>query len=107
MVWNYHEDDVPAPPSEVTVTISGVPSGVRRVLLEHFRIDGEHSNAFTAWQQMGSPQNPTPEQYAHLQAAGALQTLTSPEWMDVSSDGKFTITTRMPRAATSLLHLSW
>src|SRR5262249_12306806 len=27
----------------------------------------------TVWQQMGSPQNPTPEQYARLEAAGQLR----------------------------------
>jgi xylan 1,4-beta-xylosidase len=32
--------------------------------------------------------------------------LTSPEWLDVSS-GKVTITTELPRQATSLVHLKW
>ena len=41
---------------------------------------------------MGSPQEPTPEQYAQLKAAGQLQLLTSPEWLDVSG-GSVTIAT--------------
>jgi xylan 1,4-beta-xylosidase len=76
------------------------------VRLEHFRIDDTHSNAFTVWKAMGSPQDPTPEQYAQLKAAGQLQLLTSPEWLDVSG-GSVTIVTQMPRQATSLLHLAW
>ncbi len=106
MLWNYHDDDLPAAAAPVTVKISGIPVGVHRVLLEHFRIDDTHSNAFTAWKAMGSPQEPTPEQYAQLQAAGQLQTLTSPEWLDVSG-GAVTVTTELPREATSLLHLEW
>ncbi len=106
MLWNYHDDDVPAPAAQVTVKIAGLPAGVRRVRLEHFRIDETHSNAYTVWKAMGSPQDPTPEQYAQLRAAGQLQLLTSPEWLDVSS-GAVTIQTDLPRQAISLLHLEW
>jgi xylan 1,4-beta-xylosidase len=55
---------------------------------------------------MGSPQSPTPEQYARLKEAGQLELLTSPEWLDVR-DGKVTIATNLPRQATSLLRLTW
>jgi xylan 1,4-beta-xylosidase len=107
MLWNYHDDDLPAPSAPVTVTISGIPTGIHKVLLEHYRIDETHSNAFTVWKAMGSPQSPTPEQYAQLKAAGQLQTLTSPEWLDVPANGTLTIHSDLPRQATSLLHLKW
>ncbi len=106
MVWNYHDDDVPAPDADVQVTFAGIPVGVKKVLLEHYRIDNFHSNAYTVWKTMGSPQSPTPEQYAQLKAAGQLQLLTSPEWLDVSG-GKVTISTSLPRQAVSLMHLKW
>ena len=99
-------DDLPAPSAPVTVTISGIPAGVHKVRLQHFRIDDTHSNAFTVWKAMGSPQDPTPEQYAQLKSAGQLQLLTSPEWLDVTT-GSVTIATDLPRQATSLLHLTW
>jgi xylan 1,4-beta-xylosidase len=106
MLWNYHDDDVPAPDAEVQVAIAGIPSGVKKVLLEHYRIDETHSNSYTVWKAMGSPQSPTPEQYAQLKAAGQLQLLTSPEWLDVSG-GKITLSTTLPRQAVSLVHLKW
>ena len=106
ILWNYHDEDLPVAASQVTVKISGIPAGVTKVLLEHFRIDDTHSNAYTVWLAMGSPQNPTPDQYAQLKSAGQLQTLTSPEWLDVTS-GAITVTTTLPREATSLLHLTW
>jgi xylan 1,4-beta-xylosidase len=106
MLWNYHDDNVPAPDADVEVTISGIPPGVKRVLLEHYRIDDTHSNAYTVWKAMGSPQSPTPEQYARLKAAGQLELLTSPQWLDVSG-GKVTVSTSLPRQATSLMHLNW
>jgi xylan 1,4-beta-xylosidase len=106
MVWNYHDDDLPAPASDIQITVSGIPAGVNKVLLEHYRIDETHSNAYTSWKNMGSPQSPTPEQYASLKAAGQLQLLNSPTWIDVDN-GKITIETSLPRQAVSLLRLKW
>ena len=59
----------------------GCPFGGTRVLLEHFRIDRDHSNAFEAWKQMGSPQDPTSEQIAELERTSDLALLASPEWV--------------------------
>jgi xylan 1,4-beta-xylosidase len=106
MVWNYHDDDLPAPDAEVRVTIAGIPPGVKKVLLEHYRIDETHSNAFTAWKKMGSPQAPTAEQTAQLKTAGQLQPLSSPEWLGVTN-GTVALETALPRQAVSLLRLEW
>src|SRR5260370_31028685 len=70
MAWNYHDDDVQAREANVRLVISGVPGG--RVLLRHYRIDQTHSNAYRVWKEMGSPQSPTPQQYARLVSSGAM-----------------------------------
>jgi xylan 1,4-beta-xylosidase len=75
-------------------------------LLQHYRIDETHSNSYTVWKKLGSPQSPTAEQYAQLKEAGQLHLLSSPEWLDVS-DGKVTVATSLPRQATSLMRLKW
>ena len=106
LLWNYQDVDSPTAPVSVEITISGIPDGVRHVSLEHYRIDDTHSNAYTVWKKMGSPQTPSAEQYAELQAAGHLQLLTSPVWLDVR-DGKVTLPTELPHLAISLLRLSW
>lgn len=106
LVWNYHDVNQAAEEAPTTVTISGIPSGVHRVLLQHYRIDETHSNAYTVWQHMGSPQHPNSQQYVDLQAAGQLELLTSPIWLDVPN-GQVKITTDMPREGISLLHLTW
>jgi beta-xylosidase len=41
----------------VRIAIAGSHDG--RVLLRHYRIDETHSNAWTAWKKMGSPQQPS------------------------------------------------
>ena len=106
LVWNYHDVDGPAEAVPTRISISGVPASVHRVLLEHYRIDDTHSNSYTVWKAMGSPQHPTTAQYAELQSAGQLQLLTSPEWADVVN-GQIKVSTDMPRQGISLLHLKW
>jgi len=106
MVWNYHDDDVAAPAAPVHLTLAGLPAGAARPLVEHYRIDADHSNAYTVWQQMGSPQQPTAEQYARLEAAGQLQLLGSPEWMG-AKDGKLELRFALPRQGISLVKVSW
>ena len=106
MLWNYHDDDLPAESAAVQVTIAGIPAGVQKVLLQHYRIDDTHSNSYSVWKAMGSPQTPTAEQYARLKEAGQLELLNSPEWLEVR-DSKVTIDTNLPRQATSLMRLTW
>lgn len=106
MLWNYDDNDLPADAAPVQVRISGIPAGVQRILLHHYRIDQHHSNAYTVWKAMGSPQQPTPEQYAQLKAAGQLQLIDSPQWLTVTK-GQVAITTELPRQAVSLLRLEW
>jgi xylan 1,4-beta-xylosidase len=106
LLWNYHDADETASAAPVTVTIVGLPATAHRVLVTHYRIDDAHSNAYTVWKGMGSPQNPTPEQYQELKSRDGLQLLTSPGWEDVSN-GKLTISTEMPRQSISLLQVNW
>jgi xylan 1,4-beta-xylosidase len=106
LAWNYHDDDRPAPDANVQLEINGVPDAARRVLLHQYRIDETHSNAWTAWKTMGSPQHPTPEQYTALEAAGQLQQFGSPRWMEVRG-GAAKLNITLPRQAVSLLELSW
>lgn len=70
MVWHYHDDDVPGPDAEVSLSLEGIPAG--EAALKQFRIDEKHSNAFAEWKRLGSPQMPSAEQYAKLEIAGRL-----------------------------------
>lgn len=106
LVWNYHDDELAAAPAPVRLALAGIPKTAARVRVEHFRIDDEHSNAYTAWKAMGSPAAPSPEQYARLEAAGQLQLLRSPEWL-WPKDGKLEVEFLLPRHAVSLVRVSW
>jgi xylan 1,4-beta-xylosidase len=106
LLWNYHDEDLPAAPSPVDLTITGLPSAASRALLEHFRIDSDHSNSFAVWNRMGSPRTPSPDQYEKLQSAGQLQLLDSPAWIPIDN-GSAHLSFALPRQAVSLLRLRW
>lgn len=106
LAWNYHDEDVDGPDAPVVLTISGLPPGMDRLQLRHYRIDRTHSNAYTQWKEMGSPQEPAPEQYRRLEAAGQLQILDSPQWV-WNDAGTVEIRLTLPRQGISLLQVSW
>lgn len=107
MVWNYHDDGVGGPAVPVTLHIKNIPA--KEASLQEFRIDEAFSNAYTAWQKMGSPQSVTEEQYRTLETAGKLQSLGSgaSRSCSVSDKGEVDLRTMLPRHAVSLLRLNW
>jgi xylan 1,4-beta-xylosidase len=76
------------------------------MLMHRYSIDETHSNSCTAWKKMGSPQQPSPEQYAALEEAGELQQADSPQWITVQS-GETKLGLVLPRQSVSLLQVSW
>lgn len=106
LAWNYEDNAGGAPPADIRVQIRGLPKGVSQVLLKHWRIDPDHSNAFSAWTSTGSPQTPPEKQLQALRTAGQLQLLESPRRVSVK-DGVITLTFAEPRQGISLLDLTW
>ena len=101
-VWHYHDDDLPGPDAEVELALNGLPWPDGEARLQHFRIDAGHSNAFAEWQRIGSPSQPSPEQYAQLEKAGQLTSLGVPQTVQFESGGT-TVRFKLPRQAVSLL----
>ncbi len=103
MLWHYHDDDLPGAYETVTLSITGLPRDGRPVVLRHYRIDETHSNAHTAWLQMGAPQAPSAAQYAALDRASELALLESPRWLRANdSPGTQVIDVSLPRQSVSL-----
>jgi len=105
-IWNYHDEDLPVTDAAIEVTIKGLPPDVSSALLEHFRVDRDHSNAFAAWKKMGAPPTPSADQYGELEHAGQLELLHSPEWLPITH-GNVQLQFSLPRQSISLLRLSW
>jgi xylan 1,4-beta-xylosidase len=106
LAWHYHDEDVPGPAAAVELTAQGLNTSGKPATLTHDRIDGEHSNAYTAWQKMDSPGEPSAEQRAILLKASALTRLEDPKQVEVR-DGRLVLRFTMPRQSVSLVRLEW
>ena len=106
MVWNYHDDDVAGPAAELKIELSNLGGDDRDATLTEYRIDDTHSNAYTVWKKMGSPQNPTAAQYTELEQAGHLATAGDPKQVKISG-GITRLSTTLPRQAVGLFVLEW
>ena len=104
LAWNYHDDDLPAPAAAVEIVVSGAAAG--RPAVTHYRVDQDQSNSYEAWKKMGSPQSPTPAQYAELEKAGKLKMLGSAERVQVER-GELKLTFQLPRQGVSLLKVAY
>ncbi len=104
MLWSYHDNDQFAAPETVQVNVNGL-TGVT-VTVTRFKIDQEHSNAYTVWKKMGSPQKPTAAQISRLQKAGQLQQLGQPQRITVKNN-KVIIPSALARQDVELLKITW
>jgi xylan 1,4-beta-xylosidase len=104
MVWNYHDDDLPAPAAEVTLAVSGAAPG--RPAVTQYRVDRDHGNSYDAWKRMGSPPAPDAAQRAALEKAAGLPGLGTPQRIPVT-DGKLELSFTLPRQGVSLFTIAY
>jgi xylan 1,4-beta-xylosidase len=104
LIWNYHDDNVPAPDADIVLVVAGLPSPA--ITLVHYRVDKDHSNAYEAWLRMGSPGSPTASQRSQLERSARLQILEPPRTIETMK-GEATIRLSLPRQAVSLLTIAW
>jgi xylan 1,4-beta-xylosidase len=104
LLWNYHDDDLPAPSADVALKVEGLSPG--RATVTHYRIDADHSNSYEAWKRMRSPQDVSPEQYAALEKAAALTTIGAPARQLIKA-GTLELSFPVPRQAVSLITVEY
>jgi len=106
MVWNYEDNETAARPASVELVWENLPARAEPLRIHHYRIDETHSNAFTAWKNMGAPQAPTPLQYSKLEESGKLQEIPPPRFTALSTS-ELRMTFELPWHAVSLLQVGW
>jgi xylan 1,4-beta-xylosidase len=104
MIWNYHDDDTPAQDAIIKLNFKGVPAN--KVMITEHRIDKDNSNSYEVWKKMGSPQEPTPEQYSQLEKAGQLS-MPGKAVAEKVKDGRLIYNMRLQRQGVSLVKISW
>jgi len=104
MFWNYHDDDKFSNDASIRLIINGIPSG--KVAVTQYRIDRDHSNSYEVWKKMGSPQDPSPLQYAELERSGMLG-MYGKRTKGKVKDGSLRISTSVQRQGVGLLRIEW
>jgi len=106
LLWHYHDDDVAGASASVRLRLVGISSATGTGKLTRYAIDAEHSNAYTAWQRMGSPFPISKQQFAVLDQAGKLAVLGQPEAIQIR-DSQWDVNLSVPRQAVILLVVDW
>lgn len=101
MIWNYHDADTAGLTQTILVTVKGLPAG--KVRMTHYRIDDQHSNAYTVWKKMGSPLHPTKAQFIVLEKSGQLQKLADIQLANSNYSAKITL----PKQGVSFIKFDW
>jgi len=99
MAVNFAEEFGYADSHRVRLELRGLPAGP--CSCQHYRIDHDHSNAYTVWLSMGRPVVPDDQQLAAIQDRMGLE-LMSPEFTVEGSEGKGWLETLLPPQSVSL-----
>lgn len=105
LAWHYHDDDVAGETADVEVSLNSLPKQFAGARVTRYVIDQEYSNSYTAWQKMGSPSQPTPEQYAQLEQSGKLAAVPQPVSIRIGEAGAGVMQFKLPRQAVTLIVL--
>ena len=102
LLWHYHDDDVPGPLADIHLAITALAPGQERQA-RVWRVDREHGDAFTAWQEMGSPLTPTKQQVDRLTRASRV--LPQPLRIPAAHNGSLRFDRSLPRQSVELIEL--
>lgn len=102
LVWHYHDEDLDSAAVDVKLFIEGLNEGDYE--MRHYRVDDDHSNAYTSWKAMGSPQAPSPSQIKQLELDSEL-TLIEQTSQVSELEKPFELNLSMPRQSISVIEL--
>jgi len=105
LIWNYHDYLVPAESAPIQLKVKLPPDFGSKAQVIHYRIDDMHSNAYTKWLELGSPQNPNAKMLAELKAAMELEMLEPARLIDING-GEAALNFDLPRSGLSLVVLN-
>ena len=86
----------------IEVDIECLTFAGQELVLHHYRIDQNHSNAYAEWLHQGRPMYPTPDQRAIIKARDDLE-LLEPAQKLLPDEGKITLNFDLPVHGISLL----
>ena len=105
LIYNHHDDWDLQASNEIALTIENLPFASQPLTLHHYRIDAEHSNAYSEWLRQGKPIYPAHGQRAAIKARDGLELLEAPRQVSVEGS-KVCVNFGLPVHGVSLLVLA-
>ncbi len=104
LLWNFDEDPDATGEAEIELSVKNPAFSMRRAKIFLYRIDNQHSNAYAAWCELGSPQDPSPEQLEVIRGRESLEMVESPKSIEIGQNG-FRKRFRLPMHGAMLLKI--
>jgi xylan 1,4-beta-xylosidase len=104
LLWNYHDADVDASPATISLEIDGLKGDLVET---EYLVDRTHSNSYTDWLRMGSPESPNSAQTFQFRLNGSLQQIKSDQpihWIS-RTKGTAALAVSLERQAVALIRL--
>lgn len=103
LLWNYHDDINRQTGASINLALEKLPS--KKITVNSYLIDENHSNAYTLWKKLGSPQDVS-NKFNDLQKTGWLQKNIDHKQLHVEN-GNVKYHLDLEARGVALLKLSW
>ena len=103
MLWNYHDDDSRKSTALINLALQNIPA--TKAIVNRYLVDETHSNSYTLWKELGSPQEINAAQFRQLEKAGKLQTVETKQV--AISKGNINYQLSLPGQGVTLLKFTW
>lgn len=104
MVYSHHDDWDVNEEFDINLTLDGMSMDMYSKI-DHYRIDENHSNAYTEWVRQGKPDYPDAEEYEAIKKRDGLELYTKDTTIKPCNN-KVELSFHMPAHAVSLIVLS-
>lgn len=104
LIYNHHDDWDRREDYTIELEIANLPFDSADLVVQHYRIDHAHSNAYGEWLRQDQPMYPAPGQRAAINARAGLELLEPPRQL-ASTGGKVSLSFAMPVHSVSLIVL--
>ena len=104
LVWNYHDEVVPADAAAVHLAVHLPADFGPAVRVSHLRVDESHGDAYTVWVAQGMPSSPSSSQLTDLRQAMDPAPLGPDQTLSIAN-GALSLDFDLPRFGVTLLTL--
>ena len=104
MLWNYHDDENKKTVAWIKLNLENLDG--KQATVTSYLVDENHSNAYTIWKNMGSPQQPSKQQITDLENIGHLMKNVPGQKFEISN-GNLDYHFKLAGQGVTLLKVSW